>query len=172
MDSAMQADVGANGTVRIASLRYYNTHGAFTAALSALRMPVPEPLRCAVVGPVDRGVDLLAWRSPTETVWICDSAPRFDEIESELRGFDDGCFVDQTCGRRLVRVRGPRGRNLLAHMGSGFAEIAVGAAKIGRMADISVLVCMPSEEETLLVVDRLYLEYLLGFMPPGEAAAG
>jgi sarcosine oxidase gamma subunit len=166
MDSAMQPEVSVNVSARIASLRYCNPRGVFAAALSTLRIAVPEPLRCVVVPPPAAAAGIYAWRSPTETVWICDSPPCFDEIKSALNEADDGYLVDQTGGRRLVQLRGPRSGKLLAHLGSGFAEIAVGASKIGRMADIAVLVCKPSEEEWLLVVDRLYLEHLLGSLPP------
>jgi sarcosine oxidase gamma subunit len=170
MDSAMQADVNVNCSIRIASLRYYNPRGLFATALSTLRIAVPEPLRCVVVQRAAGAADIFAWRSPTETVWICDSPRRFDETKSALKEADDGYLVDQTSGRRLVQLRGPRSEKLLAHLGSGFAEIAVGASKIGRMADIAVLVCKPSEEETLLVVDRLYLEHLLGSLRTSAAA--
>lgn len=166
MDSAVQPEVSVNVSARIASLRYYDPRGAFAAALSTLHLALPEPLRCAVVRPPAAAAGIFAWRSPTETVWIGDSPPRFDELKSALKEADDGYLVDQTGGRRLVQLRGPRSGKLLAHVGSGFDEIAVGASKIGRMADIAVLVCRPSEEEWLLVVDRLYLEHLLGSLPP------
>lgn len=162
----MLPGLSVNDSVRIVSLRYYNTRGVFCAALSTLRIVVPEPLRCTVAQPTPGALDILAWRSPTETVWICDSPPRFDEIKGALKESDDGYLVDQTHGRRLVQLRGPRSGKLLAHVGSGFAEMAVGASKIGRMADIAVLVCRPSEEQWLLVVDRLYLEHLLRSLPP------
>jgi hypothetical protein len=165
MVSAEQPDVSVDSSVRIASLRYYNPRGTFAAALSSLRMRVPEPLRCAVVRHAAGAVDVLAWRSPTETVWICDSTSRFEEIKSELKGAAVGCLVDQTSGRRLLQLRGSESQKLLAHLGSGFADIAVGASKIGRLADIAVLVCKPFEEQTLLVVDRLYAEHLLGSLP-------
>jgi sarcosine oxidase gamma subunit len=166
MDGAMQPDLSVNGSVRIASLRYYNPRGVFAAALSALGIVVPEPLRCVAVRPPTAAAGLFAWRSPTETVWICDSPSRFEEIKSALEEADDGYLVDQTGGRRLLELRGPRSGELLSHVGSGFAEMAVGASKSGRMADIAVLACRPSVEEWLLVVDRLYLEHLLGFLPP------
>jgi sarcosine oxidase gamma subunit len=172
MGSAVQPDFSVNGSVRIASLRYYDPCGTFTAALSALQIALPEPLRCTVARPAPGAADIFAWRSPTETIWICDSPPRFDEIKNALKEADDGYVIDQTSGRRTVQFRGPGSAKMLAQLGSGFAEIAVGASKIGRMADIAVLVCKPNEEETLLVVDRLYLEHLLGFMPLLAAATG
>ncbi len=64
----------------------------------------------------------------------------------------------------MIRLRGAQSENLLAHLGAGFTGIAPGATKVGRMADIAVLVCKPSEEEMLLLVDRLYLEHFLGFL--------
>lgn len=161
MDSAVQPDLSVDASVRIASLRYCNPRGDFAAGLSTLGIALPEPLRCVVARPAVGVVDIFAWRSPTETVWICDSPLRFDEIKSTVKEADDGHVVDQTNGRRLVHLRGPRSEDLLAHLGSGFAEIAVGATKVGRMADIAVLACKPSKEQMLLVVDRLYLEHLL-----------
>jgi len=169
MDSTLQPDVNVDCSVRIASLRYYNPRGIFATALSSLGIAIPEPLRCAVVRPAAGAADIFAWRSPTETVWICDSPPRFDATKSALKQADDGYLVDQTSGRRLVQLRGTRSEKLLAHLGSGFAELGVGASKIGRMADIAVLVCKPCEEETLLVVDRLYLEHLLASLPSRAA---
>jgi sarcosine oxidase gamma subunit len=153
--------MSVDSSMRIASLRYFDPHGAFAAALPPLGLAIPPPLRCVVAGSAAGSIDILAWRSPTETVWICDSAARFDGLRRALAATDDGCLVDQTHGRRLIRLRGAAARSL-AHLGSGFAEIGIGAVRIGRMADIAVLACRPDAEEWLLVLDRLYLEHFVG----------
>jgi heterotetrameric sarcosine oxidase gamma subunit len=157
------ADASVDPSMRIASLRYYDAHGAFAAALLPLGLTLPRPLRCVVAGSAAGSIDILAWRSPTETVWICDSAPRVDVLRRALSATDEGCMIDQTHGRRLIRLHGTAARSL-AHLGSGFAEIGVGAVRIGRMADIAVLACRPRAEEWLLIVDRLYLEHFIGYL--------
>ncbi len=84
--------------MRIASLRYNDPRGVFAAGLSTMGIAPPGPLRCVVARPAVGTVDILAWRSPTETIWMSDSPPRFDEIKSALKKSDDGHFVDQTNG--------------------------------------------------------------------------
>src|ERR1700722_2149368 len=157
------AAASVDPSVRIASLRYYDPHGAFAAALLPHGLTLPRPLRCVIGGSAAGSIDILAWRSPTETVWICDSAPRFDVLRRAIPATDEGCLIDQTPGRRLIRLHGTAARSL-AHLGSGFAEIGVGAVRIGRMADITVLVCRPNMEEWLLIVDRLHLEHFIGYL--------
>jgi heterotetrameric sarcosine oxidase gamma subunit len=152
-----------DSSARIASLRYHDPLGAFAATLQPLGLALPQPLRCVVTGSAAGSIDVLAWRSPTETIWICDSTPRFDALRRALPAMDEGCLVDQTHGRRLIRLRGAAGPSL-AQLGSGFTEIGVGAVRIGRMADIVVLACRPSAEEWLLIVDRLYLEHFIGYL--------
>ena len=157
------ADASVDPSVRIASLRYYDPHGTFAAALLPLGLALPRPLRCVVAGSAAGSVDILAWRSPTETVLICDSVPRFDRLRRALPAADEGCLIDQTHGRRLIRLHGAAARSL-AHLGSGFAEIEVGAVRIGRMADVAVLACRPCAEVWLLIVDRLYLDHFIGYL--------
>jgi hypothetical protein len=157
------ADASVDPSVRIASLRYYDPQGAFAAAILLLGLTLPKPLRCVVARSAAGSIDILAWRSPTETVWICDSAPRFDVLRRAIPATDEGCLIDQTPGRRLIRLHGTAARSL-AHLGSGFAEIGVGAVRIGRMADITVLACRPRAEELLLIIDRLYLEHFIGYL--------
>src|ERR1700722_9647106 len=157
------AAASVDPSVRIASLRYYDPHGAFAAALLPHGLTLPRPLRCVVAGSAAGSIDILAWRSPTETVWIVDSAPRLDVLRRALSATDEGCLIDQTHGRRLIRLNGGAARSL-AHLGSGFAEIELGVVRVGRMADIAVLACRPRAEEWLLIVDRLYLEHFIGYL--------
>jgi hypothetical protein len=163
MVDVLSTDASVDPSVRLASLRYYDPHGPFAAAILLLGLTLPKPLRCVVARSAAGSIDILAWRSPTETVWICDSAPRFEVLRRALPATDEGCLVDQTHGRRLIRLHGTAARSL-AHLGSGFAEIEVGAVRIGRMADITVLACQPRAEELLLIIDRLYLEHFIGYL--------
>lgn len=163
MGDVPSAGASVDSSVRIASLRYHDPHGAFAAALLPLGLPLPRPLRCVVAGSAAGSTDILAWRSPTETVWISDSSPRFDVFRRAFSATDAGCLIDQTHGRGLIRLHGAAARSL-AHLGSGFAEIEVGTVRIGRMADIAVLACRPRAEERLLVLDRLYLEHFIGYL--------
>jgi hypothetical protein len=162
MGSAATQELRVDGAVRIASLRYHRPDGAFAATLPALNLALPQTLCCVSAGPAVPGtLDVLAWRSPTEAVWISGSSERFEHVQRELLGVSDGCIVERTHGRRLLRLRAAQA-GLLAHLGRGFAELPTGEARIGRLADIAVLACKPSAEEILLVIDRLHLEHFLG----------
>jgi heterotetrameric sarcosine oxidase gamma subunit len=163
MVDVLSAGAHVDPSVRIVSLRYFDPDGAFAATLLPLGVTLPRPLRCVVAGFAAGSIDILAWRSPTESIWICDSAPRFDALRRALSATEEGYLIDQTQGRCLIRLQGAATRSL-AHLGSGFAEIGVGAVRIGRMADITVLACRPRAEEWLLIVDRLYLEHFIGYL--------
>jgi sarcosine oxidase gamma subunit len=72
--------------------------------------------------------------------------------------------VDQTGGLTVWEVTGGRARDLFERLGSAASMPPLGEARTSRMADLSVLAMRVEEAATLLVVDRLYAEHLLGWV--------
>jgi hypothetical protein len=84
------------GTMAVATLRYFDRAGAFAEAVrAATRAALPEPLEARAVS---EGQLILAWRSPTETLCVARSAAPLAELSAQLSGAADGCAVDLTGG--------------------------------------------------------------------------
>jgi heterotetrameric sarcosine oxidase gamma subunit len=172
--SAVEADgwsVRVQPGLQIASLRYFDRAGSFAAAVGdAVGRPLPQCLRAIQVEePTNAARFLLAWRSPTETLLLCESSAVFAELERRLANVVDGCMVDQTGGLTVVRVEGPRAGDLLLRLGAATAIPGVGEALTGRMAEVQVLTACTRAGEFLLLVERVYAAHLLGWI--GTTAA-
>lgn len=148
------------GAVPIASLRYFDAAGPFAAGLAGvLGGALPEPLRA-----VRRAEDcVLTWRSPTETI-LLGSAELISRIGKECAGRTDGCIVDQTGGVVAVTLRGERTADLLVRLGSTAAVPAVGDARTGRLAELSVMSVCTRPGEIMLLVERVYARHLMGWI--------
>jgi sarcosine oxidase gamma subunit len=148
---------------QIASLRYFDRRGSFAGAVrEAVGRPLPEPLRAIQsAGPADNDHFALAWRSPTETLLLCQSRVAFTELEQRLADKPDGCMVDQTGGVSVIRMRGPRVRELLLRLGASTAIPRLGEALSGRCAEVHVLTACIQEGEFLSLVERVYAAHLL-----------
>jgi hypothetical protein len=148
---------------QIASLRYFDRAGSFAAAVrEAIGLPLPEPLRAVEARPP--GSDshfLLAWRSPTETLLLCQDRGAFTELQARLKDRVDGCMVDQTGGVCVIGSRGPRIRELLLRLGAPSAIPRLGEALSGRCAEVHVLTACILEGEFLNLVERVYAAHLL-----------
>jgi hypothetical protein len=155
----------------IASLRYFHHAGGFTAVVGeAVGRTLPEPLRVFRVGAAAQGAYvILAWRSSTETLLICNDRSAFDELERRLAAAPDGCMVNQTGGLCVFRVRGEKAGDLLLRLGSATAIPELGEARGGRMAEVQVLTACVQAGEFLLLVERVYAQHLIGWM--GATAA-
>lgn len=148
---------------QIASLRYFDRTGNFAGAVrEAVGRPLPEPL-CAIqiAHSADNDHFVLAWRSPTETVLLCESRVAFAELKQRLADTADGCMVDQTGGVCVIRMRGPRARELLLRLGASTAIPRLGDALSSRCAEVHVLTACIREEEFLCLVERVYAAHLL-----------
>jgi sarcosine oxidase gamma subunit len=148
----------------IASLRYFDPAGPFTAAVSeGLGCKIPAPLGAARIDH-GGGHSILAWRSPSETLFLCSDAERFSALEHRLAGDADGCLVNQCGGIRVVRVAGTEARDLLLRLGAATALPHLGEAHTGRLAELSVLTLSVAPEEYLLLVERVYAQHLLDWV--------
>jgi hypothetical protein len=158
--------VNPDRDVRIASLRYFHHAGKFAAvAHEAVGRALPEPLGALRVGDATQGsYVILAWRSPTETLLLCNDRVAFDELERQLAAAADGCMVNQTGGIRAFRVRGKKAGNLLLRLGSATAIPGLGEARSGRLAELAVLTVCVQDGEFLLLVERAYAHHLAGWI--------
>lgn len=154
----VRADLG----VHVATLRYFESGGAFALAAQAatgVRLP-------PVLGAIEaQGGELtLAWRSPTETLLLTASASRLSQLEDHLAHTPGGCLLNLTGGLTLLRVTGERIADLLCRLGGTACVPAVGEARRSRLADVAVLSLAVRAGETLLVVDRGYAAHLTGWI--------
>jgi sarcosine oxidase gamma subunit len=148
----------------IASLRYFDRAGPFTGAVSEeLGCKIPEPLGAARIEH-GGGHSILAWRSPSETLFLCSAAERFSALERRLADAADGCLVNQCGGIRVVRVSGAEARNLLLRLGAATALPHLGEARTGRLAELSVLTVSVVPDEYLLLVERVYVHHLFDWI--------
>lgn len=159
---------GAGLVVRVeeatcaASLRYFDAGGAFATSVREFTgAALPGPLAAA------RSPDgelTLAWRSPTETLLLTQSAQRLAELEARLAGSADGCLVNLTGGLKILRVTGERPEYLLCRLGGAASVPGEGQARRSRLADVAVLALCTEPGEVRLVVDRVYAEHLVGWI--------
>ena len=147
-------------TMHVATLRYFTRDGLVADVVrGATGMPLPAALEAR-----EEAQLILAWRSPTETLCVTRSATRLAELGERLAACAEGCMVDLTGGLRIVRLTGLGIAELLCRLGGTASVPAPGEARRSRMADVPVLAISLRAGETLLVVDRVYLPHLLGWI--------
>jgi sarcosine oxidase gamma subunit len=158
--------------VGVVSLRYFDAADRFVATVSEfLGGPLPAPLR-ALRAPGTLRVEaasggarfILLWRSPTETLLLSYDPASLAELDERVASEVDGCMVVQTGGIRVLRVAGPRARDLLLRLGSATAIPALGEARTGRLAEVQVLTACVQAGEYLLLVERVYANHLLDWI--------
>jgi len=147
-------------TMHVATLRYFTRDGLVADVVrGATGMPLPAALEAR-----EEAQLILAWRSPTETLCVTRSATRLAELGARLAACAEGCMVELTGGLRIVRLTGLGIAELLCRLGGTASVPAPGEARRSRMADVPVLAISLRAGETLLVVDRVYLAHLLGWI--------
>jgi sarcosine oxidase gamma subunit len=158
--------VGLELCYHVASLRYFDMTGNFAAAASeAFGRPLAEPLRAIHVEPSTTGGRcILAWRSPSENLFLSSVQTAFSAVAGKLAAATDGCMVDQTGGMRVVRVAGPKAREFLLRLGAGTALPDLGEARTGRLAELTVQTISVQAGEYLLLVERVYANHLFEWM--------
>jgi sarcosine oxidase gamma subunit len=170
--SAEDLSVHWDHALAIASLRYFDPAGAFAAEVGELvGGPLPHPLRAhrrtfaraADAGTVGSEV-VLAWRSPTETFLLTADAGWLGEVSNFAATRSDGCLVDQTGGILTLVLTGARAPNLLSRMGSTESIPVLGEARTGRLAELSVMSLCIRAGEILLLVERVYVRHLFGWI--------
>lgn len=155
----------------IASLRYFDPAGLFAVEVGeVLGGSLPEPLRAhrrlrAVGGAGAPGSELvLAWRSPTETLLVTADAGWLAAVSAFAADRSDGCLVDQTGGILSLVLTGARVPDLLLRLGSSDAIPTLGEARTGRLAELSVMSVCTRPGEILLLVERVYIRHVIGWI--------
>ena len=158
--------VSADRDIQIASLRYFDSAGNFAAAVREIvGGALPEPLRAIEVEHATNDAHfILAWRSPTETLLLCEDRAAFAELEQRIAAAVDGCMVDQTGGVCVLRVRGGRAGDLLLRLGAATAVPGPGEARSARLAELHVLTVCVQAGQFLLLVERAYADHLIGWI--------
>ena len=158
--------------VWIASIRFFDAAGEFVSGLAGrVGGPLPGPLQVFRYAddPGDPGGArrdsqmLLASRSPSETLLLCNQARVLAALEDFAAGRSDGCVVNQTGAYRVWDVTGNKAPDFLARLGSASVP-ALGEARLSRVAELTVMSLSVEAGSTLVLVDRLYSEHLAGWM--------
>jgi len=153
------------GWRRVASLRYFDAAGNFAADLAGvLGGPLPAAQHAVCYGTAGSSPEVvLAWRSPTETLLVCGAA-LLDAIETFAAPRSDVSVVDQTGGIRAWTLTGVRVSDVLLRLGAPSVIPPPGGARIGRLAELTVLLCCVRPGEILLLVDRVYEQHLMAWV--------
>ena len=125
---------------------------------------MPAPLHALRVDAAPGARFILLWRSPTETLLLSYDPAALAELDERVASEVDGCMVVQTGGIRVLRVAGPKARDLLLRLGSASAIPALGEAHTGRFAELQVLTACVEAGEYLLLVERVYANHLLDWI--------
>lgn len=148
------------GGMHAAALRYFESGGAFAAAVSAATgAPLPAPLGAAAVtlpGTPDELV--LAWSRPSETLVLTASATALSALASQLESVDGGQLVNLTGALVVLRLAGSDTAEFIGRLGG--AQPRPGEARRGRLADVPVMSLCVRAGEIWLVVDRAYARHL------------
>ncbi len=157
-----------------ASLRHFTRDGMFaTAVRDGIGQSLPLPLQAVAFSPPAHDAQaVLAWRSPTETLFLCSSSAVFAQVERRLADAADGCMVDQTGGISMVEVQGRRAFDLLQRIGGRAGIPALSEARGSRMAEVHVLTACIQPGEYLLLVERVYAAHLAGWVRATAADMG
>jgi sarcosine oxidase gamma subunit len=156
-------------SVHVVSLRYFDRSSAFSRATTRL-IGVSLPEVCHATGGTSNfGETILAWRSPTETVLLCDQASSIEQLQTEAERHSDGCMVNLTGGTSVLRLSGEAVPQLFSRMGGQGAYPEVGEARRSRLADLAVFTLQVHAGDVLVLVDLMYCEHLLNWL---RAAAG
>ncbi len=166
--AAKDVQIEGMPALQVASLRYFDSNGGFASLVSeitSLALPAPLMVVHAAANPAGAaGPTMLAWRSPTETLLLSADTVQFAALSERAAGAADGCMVDQTGGLCVLRAQGPNAGDLLLRLGSCESLPAIGEARSGRWAELTVLVACVEAGHYMLVVERVYMEHLLGWI--------
>jgi sarcosine oxidase gamma subunit len=148
----------------IASLRYFDPAGSFAVEVGeVLGGPIPLPLRAHRRLLVTSEL-VLAWRSPTETLLLTADPSCVATVGGFAATRSDGCLVDQTGGILSLVLSGARAPDLLSRLGSTDSIPALGDARTSRLAELSVMSLCTRPAEILLLVERVYVRHLVGWI--------
>jgi hypothetical protein len=151
--------------LHVASLRYFERDGHFAVLVRQIAgVDLPDVSKASSTAGAKGELQVLAWRSPTETWLFCDDRHAFDVIARRLSSATDGCTVVQTHGLIVLEVRGDKTPELLRRLGSEASIPAVGEARGSRVAELPILSLSIEPGAVWLVVERVYLAHLRGWI--------
>lgn len=158
--------VRVDRAMHVAALRYFDAQGAFAQAChAALGVPLPTALRAVEVPGTPPGIEfILAWRHPTQTLVLSNDGAALASLQAELSTAVDGVCLDQSGGLWVLRLQGERTSDLLLRIGNAASVPLPGEAHVSRMAELPVLSLSVKAGETLLLIDRVYVEHLLSWI--------
>jgi sarcosine oxidase gamma subunit len=90
--------------------------------------------------------------------------PSFRTLLARVGAMTQGCCVDQSGGLWVLKATGARVSDLLLRVGSCASVAAPGSAQVTRIAEVPVMTLCVNPGETLLIVERVYAEHLLGWI--------
>jgi sarcosine oxidase gamma subunit len=131
---------------------------------------LPAPLRahrCVLAAEGEQAAAsevVLAWRGPTETLIVTADTAWLAAVGRFAADRSDGCLVDQTGGILSLTLAGPRAPDLLLRLGSTDSIPALGEARTTRLAELSVMSLCTRPGEILLLVERVYVRHLFGWI--------
>ncbi len=159
-------EVRVDRRMRVAALRHMNTQGIFARQCkNTFGVALPEALRAVEVPGAPAGHQcILAWRQPTQTLALVSDGEAYANLLAELSPTEDGCCVDQSGGLWVLRLSGARVPDLLLRIGNAASVVSPGQAHVSRIAELTVLALCIKAGETLLLLDRAYVEHLLGWI--------
>jgi heterotetrameric sarcosine oxidase gamma subunit len=147
--------------LHMASLRHFSAAplAALLQETTGARLPANQQA-CQGAG----GEVTLAWRSPSEILLLSGAAQVLQRLGAKLEGSSEACLVDLSAAFKVVRLAGPRISDLLCRLGGTGVIPKVGAAHRGRLCDVPVLAVSVCEAETWLVLERVFLPHVLGWI--------
>jgi hypothetical protein len=156
--------ISRDQNLHVASLRYFDRDAFSRSVQERLGMPLPG-VCSALCAPnlSDLDTTVLAWRSPTEALLLCNDPAVVLQLQVHLDSGNDGCVVDQTGGLLVLRLKGTRVAELFARIGGHGTLPDLGQAKRSRLAEVPVLAIQVQLGEILLVVERVYAEHLMNW---------
>jgi hypothetical protein len=157
--------ISCDQNLNVASLRYFDRDAFSRSVQERLGMPLPG-VCSALCAPnlSDLDTTVLAWRSPTEAVLLCNGPAVILQLQVHLDSGNDGCVVDQTGGLLALRSKGTGVAELFARIGGPGTLPDLGQAKRSRLAEVPVLAIQVHSGEILLVVERVYAEHLMNWL--------
>ena len=156
--------VALDPEMSVMSLRYFEPHGPFAAALwrcLGLQLPL-EPHTIEVADP--RLPTLLAWRRPGECLLLCWDSALIESVATATVGLGDGRAINITGGVCVIRIGGPETSGLLSRIGCHDSMPAPRSSRATRIADLPVVLLRTDALDVHLLVDRVYLEHMMDWL--------
>jgi heterotetrameric sarcosine oxidase gamma subunit len=151
--------------MHVMSLRYFESRGAFAAAVQrclGLQLPI-EPNAIAITVSDHEMPTLLAWRRPGESLLLCVDPAIIEAVATTLAGLGDGRASNLTGGASVVRIAGPQTGRLLSRIAGHDPMPASRGSRAARVADLPT-VLVRTGPDVYLLFDRAFLEHMMQWL--------